>query len=333
MKKKKIVAIGGRNGPLLIGKALKGEEDLDISLVVSTLDSGRSTGVIRDIFHIPAPGDIRSSFSEFATKNKKLAKFLEYRARVKNSQLEGIAFGNLLIGYLSDKYKDFSSGLEFLNQLFKPRINILPVTTKSTHLWAELVDGTILKGEVNVRKPGMKAKKHLYCQPKVKASPHVLIAIKEADLIIFGPGGLYCSLIACLVVGGMKKAISESKAKKVYIANTSTQTGQTDNFSHYDHIKILLKYLGRKNLDYVIINSNRLTDKQLKVLKKEKLVSLSLGVTEKQKIKNLKIKLILADLIESEKETLKRGLWNKQNAIYHQAEKLKLILRSILDSF
>ena len=90
-----------------------------------------------------------------------------------------------------------------------------------------------------------------------KAYAPALDAIVNADLIILGPGSLYTSVIPNLLVSGVVDAIRWSRGTTVYACNVATQTGETDHFTATDHIRAVVEYLGRGNLDYAVVNSNR----------------------------------------------------------------------------
>ena len=97
---------------------------------------------------------------------------------------------------------------------------------------------------------------------------HAAAAIKAADMIILAPGDLYNSIIANLVIGGMKPAIKNSRAKLVYIVNLMTLNSQTHNFTASTHVKEIEKYAGRK-VDYIVVNSQPIKPEIVRAYKRE----------------------------------------------------------------
>ena len=88
---------------------------------------------------------------------------------------------------------------------------------------------------------------------KPKALPAALEAIREADLLLLGPGSLYTSVIPNLLVAGVPEAIRESDALKIYICNIMTQDGETEGYTAADHLEALMDH-GAK-VDLCLANS------------------------------------------------------------------------------
>ena len=76
-------------------------------------------------------------------------------------------------------------------------------------------------------------------------NPKVFAAIKSADLIIFSSGSLLTSIIPHLIDKTLVKAINGAASPKMYVCNLFTQPGETDDFSVYDHVAYLERYLGK----------------------------------------------------------------------------------------
>jgi uncharacterized cofD-like protein len=76
----------------------------------------------------------------------------------------------------------------------------------------------------------------------INAPEKALLAIKEADQIIIGPGSLYTSLLAALSAEGIREAIETSEGRKIYIANLQQQKYETFGYNIADHIRALNKH-------------------------------------------------------------------------------------------
>src|SRR5438132_1121215 len=87
---------------------------------------------------------------------------------------------------------------------------------------------------------------------------HRFATDKSAELngIAFGPGSLYTTVCACLLVPDIARAISEARGLVVYVANTTTQPGQTDEVTLSEHVAAVLDYLGGTGLDVALLNSD-----------------------------------------------------------------------------
>ena len=135
------------------------------------------------------------------------------------------------------------------------RGRVLPATLDDMKLVAEMEDGRIIKGESNIPEAHGRIKR-LFTDPKhCKALEDVIAAIKDADLIILGPGSLYTSVIPNLLVDEISQEIVKSKAKKIYVCNIMTQPGETDGYAVSDHVKALMQHANsRRIVDAVLVN-------------------------------------------------------------------------------
>jgi len=112
-----------------------------------------------------------------------------------------------------------------------------------------------VRGELCVRATGKAPIAELFLDPKeARVSEGALRAIREADLIVLGPGGLYCSVLPGILPLPVRDAIRERRGKTAYICNTTTQPGQTDGFDATAHVREVLRYLGDGHLDYALLN-------------------------------------------------------------------------------
>ncbi len=269
----KVVVIGGGTGSYTV---LVGLKNLPLSLtsIVTMMDSGGSSGRLRDELGTLPPGDIRQSIIALSTDintNLVLRKLFDYRF-TNGSGLEGHNFGNLFVSALTKTTGSMDKAVDAISKVFNVEGTVLPVTLDDVHLVAAYSDGEIIRGEHNIDDPKFKKIKKIkkvWLEPKASAFPGALSAIAQADLIILGPGDLFTSLIANLCVEGIANAIRASKAKKAYIVNLMTKFGQTDNFGAREHVEKIEKYLGEK-LDFILINNEKLPTDILKRYKLER---------------------------------------------------------------
>ena len=251
-----VVAIGGGTGLSNLLRGLK-QHDIDITAIVTVADDGGSTGRIRREYDIPAPGDLRNCIVALADDESLVSELFQYRFDRDGSDLKGHSLGNLFITALTQVTGSFEQAVLEFGKVVNIRGRVMPSTLENIDLCAELVDGTTVLGESSIS--GDKAPiRRVYLSPEQPdAYPPALDAILNADLIILGPGSLYTSVIPNLLVSGVVDAIKWSRGIAVYACNVATQKGETDHFTATDHIKAVVEYLGRGNLDYAIVNGNR----------------------------------------------------------------------------
>ena len=207
-------------------------------------------------------------------------------------------------------------------------IQILPVTTHNTHVCAELVDGTLLEQELNVRALGKPAIRHVFIQDRMaRAYPPALEAISQADLITIGPGSLFTSVLACLAFDELSAAIQHSHAKTVYVCNNTTQPGQTDGFNLYDHVCQIKGYLNGR-LDFVLINSRAPSEQLRAQYAKDNVAVLLPTGAELEHIRALGVTAIVRDLAQLTDG--KRELWDKQDSIRHDPDAVAAALMELM---
>ncbi|RLJ71313.1 putative cofD-like protein [Hydrogenivirga caldilitoris] len=256
----KAVAIGGGTGLSTLLKGLKrevGETIDELSAIVTVADSGGSTGRLRKIYNIPAPGDIRNCIVALSESEDIMQSLFQYRFR--GDGLGGHAFGNLFLTALTDITGSFLEAVKLTSQILRTKGNIIPSTIEDVHLVARFSDGTVVEGEEEITEYGKKgvAKiEEIWIEPEsAKAPIEAIAAIEKANIILFGPGSLYTSIIPNLLIKDIRKAVNRSPALKVLIVNAMTQPGETDEFTAYDHMKTFLKFTGLKGIDAVIVNT------------------------------------------------------------------------------
>lgn len=267
MIRKKIVVIGGGTGTFTVLSGLKHIPNIDISVIVSMMDSGGSNRVIRDEFGLLPTSDIRQCILALASVNsdKTLRELFNYRY-TQGTGISGMTFGNLFMAALTDILKSQDKAIEETCRMLDVKGKVIPVTFDNSQLVATYDNGVQVLGEHYIDEPSKKTIYHritnLEVFPKAKINNEATKAIKDADLIILGPGDLYTSILCNVVVDGMAKRIATSKAKKLYVANIMTRFGQTDGFGLKEHIEEIERYLGKGVLNYCLYNDAKFVSKK-----------------------------------------------------------------------
>lgn len=258
----RIVALGGGTGLPVVLKGLAkralprdGEPGVNITAVVAMADDGGSSGRLRRTRGMVPPGDVRNCLVALAGGKSALSELFQFRFGGQKG-LAGHAVGNLLLAALTELKGDFLEAVKVSATMLGSHGQVLPSTLAPVQLVAHLDDNTKLVGERFLSSvKGRVRKVSLYpaMPPPVEG---VIEAIREADLITLGPGSLYSSVLPNLLVDGVAKALRETRALKVMVANLMTQPGETDGMSGIDHVKAIIEHVGPV-VDVVLFNATK----------------------------------------------------------------------------
>ena len=236
-----IVAIGGGTGLSTLLKGLKNYSN-NITAIVTVSDDGGSSGVLRKQLGVQPPGDIRNCLAALSNEEPTLTRLFQYRFSG-GSGLEGHSFGNLFLSALTTITGSLEKAVQASSKVLAVQGQVLPATNIDVMLWAELEDGEKIFGESNISQSKKMISRIGYLPENPSALPSALESIKEADLIVLGPGSLYTSLLPNLLVPEIVDSLLKSKAPKIYISNLMTQPGETDGLDVYQHVKAIEKQL------------------------------------------------------------------------------------------
>ena len=258
MYMKKVVIFGGGSG---LSQLLKGLKlfPIEITAVVTVADNGASSGRLRKELKIPAVGDVSKVMLSMANVSDDLIDLINYRF-VKSKTLGNHSVKNLLLTALLDMKGSFDKAIPVLADILDLKGTVLPLTEDSINLVGITIDGKKIYGEEQITKCASKID-YVEYDKKFTVNPKVFSAIKNADLIIFSSGSLLTSIIPHLIDKELVDAINKAASPKMYVCNLFTQPGETDDFSVYDHVAYLEKYLGKDSLDVVIANNTIMSSK------------------------------------------------------------------------
>ena len=217
----KIVAVGGGTGLSMLLRGIKNITN-NVTAVVTVGDDGGSSGRLREEMGVLPPGDIRNCIAALADDEDLVTKLFQYRFKT-GEGLEGHSFGNLFLTALCSITGDMVRAVKESSNVLSIRGRVLPSTLDDMKLVAEMEDGRIIHGESNIPEAHGKIKR-LFTDPQdCKPLPDVIEAIRDAELIILGPGSLYTSVTPNLLIKEIAHEIAISKAKKIYVCNIMTQ--------------------------------------------------------------------------------------------------------------
>lgn len=319
--RRKVLTIGGGSGQYALLSGLRDIKDIEITAVASMADNGGSTGRLRDELGVLPPGDVLKCLIALSPL-RDVAQKIMLKTLNGDKRLKGHKAGNMLISMLAQYTGSFSAAIKTLSELLEVSGRVLPGTTDKATLVAELVDGTRIYGESSIDIPKGSQReqiKDLFLVPhhngSISAYPPVTEAIINSDYILIGPGDLYTSILASLIVPGIKEAVQNTPAKIIYVLNIMTKFGETHNYDGSDFVREVERYLERP-LDGIICNNRKPNDKVLSKYLAEKA-----EFVEIDKIRNRKANCMIyeADLLDS-----------SENTVRHDPKKLASLIQAIL---
>lgn len=233
-----------------------------LTAVVTVSDDGGSSGRLRRDFEVLPPGDVRNCIVALADDEDLLARLFQYRFP-NGGALTGHSFGNLFLTALTGITGDFYQAVLTAESILSVRGKILPATLTPVQLRARGRSGRVYEGESAVGRSG-EALEALELSPSAPpAFPPALEALGEADLILLGPGSLYTSVVANLLIPAIPPALEDSAAPVVLVMNLMTQPGETDGMDAVDHLEAVHRYAGQGAVDRVLVNGTPLPAPQV----------------------------------------------------------------------
>jgi uncharacterized cofD-like protein len=273
-----IVTLGGGTGQYHILRALRllkarvPEYTKKITAIPTTSDSGGSSGVLRFDYHIVAPGDISQCVLGLHPKPEEGAWLFGHRFT--GGMLHGHTTRNIIVATALQKFGPSQMALDAIRDTFCLDGDIAPATFSETQVHILLKNGTVLTCEDEIYHADMVSAggvDRIWLEPSVVPNPRALQAIRKADIIIVCPGSLYCSIIPNLLVDGIAKALCESSAMKVYVANLMNQRGHVPiGWTAFDHVRCISNYLQQDFFDTVIVNAQTPNERQVMLYEPEK---------------------------------------------------------------
>jgi uncharacterized cofD-like protein len=273
-----IVAFGGGSGLSILLKGLASHVPrVRVTAVIAVTDDGGSSGELRRWFGLPALGDARKCLSA-VVPDPDWAELLEHRFAA-SPELHRHALGNFLLAAATQRAGRLSEALGSVSSLMKARVRLLPMSDVPAALVAQRATGQIVRGQsVQSRLAG--PIERVWTEPELVApAPAVLQAIAGADVILFGPGSLFTSVLASTRAAGISRAISRSGALRVLVQNLTTQRGETDGFGLREHVAAVQAHLGPRSIDVALVHRWNGEPPQQGILRDRRALE-SLGVAE-----------------------------------------------------
>ena len=319
---KQITVLGGGTGSYVVLSGLK-KYEIDLSAIVTMMDSGGSTGRLRDQLGVLPPGDLRQCLVALSEAPLLWRKLFLYR--FENGDLSGHNFGNIFLSALQKCSANYHEVIETASFVLKTKGEVVPVTYDHADICVEYEDGKFLKGEkfIDSNFQTKSRIKKTYLQPEAQPNPQAINKITEAEYLIIGPGDIYTSIVPIFLVNKIKETLAKSKGKIIYVLNLMTKLGQTPNYKAKDHVRDLENYIGRK-IDYIIINNGTIPQNILKWYEDhgEKKVE--------DDIKEESYQVIREDLIDRSEISKDKSDKLYRSILRHDSEKLAMVINKLL---
>jgi uncharacterized cofD-like protein len=317
---KRICTLGGGTGNYVVLRGLK-EYPVDLTAIVTMADDGGSTGILRDELGVLPAGDVRQCIVALSESSDLMRNLMNYR--FDESFLSGHAFGNIFLSALEKVTGSFETAIEEVSRVLNIRGKVVPVTTQHVRLKMMLNNRKLLESEKEIYLSNEidQGYSTIFLDPYPKANPEAISRIMNADAIVIGPGGLYTSVIANLLVDGVVESLRKTRAIKIFVVNLMNRKGQTTGFKLSDYMRELELFLGEGVIDYIVVNSQRPPKELIDRYSEEgDLVECDL----------VDSRVIQARLLGSIDKANKRDLL-KRNLIRHDSDRLARILIHIIE--
>lgn len=277
---RRVVALGGGTGLPAVLRGLKGlvrsGHVSNLTAVVTMSDDGGSSGRLRRSRHIPPPGDLRNCLVALAAEEDLLAGLFQHRYAEGDAELGGHTLGNLILAALAEQTGDFLTAVERSSRVLRTAGRILPVTLEHVTLEAELENGTWLRGESAIGRCRDGIRRVALRPRKVAVTPGIVEAIRQADLVVLGPGSLFTSVAPNLVVGDVARALRETTAIRVMVANLVGEAGEANGLGLADHLRVVHEHAEGEIVDALVVNDGPIDDATLERYREEGTAPLTL---------------------------------------------------------
>lgn len=268
-----VVALGGGTGLPTVLRGLRASlfesgrwdperDQARLTAIATVADDGGSSGMLRASYQLPSPGDIRNCLLALAGGDPALSEVFDFRF-TRGSEVAGHSLGNLILTALTELEQDFSRAVARVGRMLSIRGRVLPSTTQNVMLCAELADGTVIEGESRIAGARSPIRRLRLRPSDASALPEALDALDRSDLIVIGPGSLYSSLVAVLLVRELPEAIARSRARVVLVMNLMTEPSETDGHTGVDHLLAISRHAPTIPIHDILINTAPLAPEQI----------------------------------------------------------------------
>jgi uncharacterized cofD-like protein len=167
-----------------------------------------------------------------------------------SGEMRGHVVGNLLIVSLWEQLGDSVAALDWVGRLLGARGRVLPMALTPIDISAEVrgLDPsdpsalTTVRGQVAIASSPGSIESISLIPPDLRPCPEAVTAVREADMVVLGPGSWFTSVLPHLMVPALREALVETDAHLVVVVNLAPQDGETEGYAAADHLAVLLDH-------------------------------------------------------------------------------------------
>jgi uncharacterized cofD-like protein len=234
----KVVALGGGHGLAVTLTALR-LLGVEPTAVVAVADDGGSSGRLRRDLGLLPPGDLRKALLALADPAGEARELFEYR--FERGDLAGHNLGNLSLAALADLRGGFLEALAAAGAWLRVHGQVLPSTLVPVRLCGQ-VEGRTVHGQVAIGQARGRVQAVWLDPPQPAAVPEAVAAVRDAELVLLGPGSTFTSVVPNLLVPELGRAVAAASDRVVYICNLEAQQGETSGFAPEGHLAAILAH-------------------------------------------------------------------------------------------
>ncbi|UQX90168.1 2-phospho-L-lactate transferase CofD family protein [Jatrophihabitans telluris] len=223
----------------------------------------------------PTPPGADNPFATAAPANRPdlavdWAEILQHRMGG-HGALAGHPIGNLLLTGLLELYADDPvRALDLAASVVAAQGRVLPMASRPLDLIAEVTSTDPddpqrfrrIRGQSSIAATPGRVASIALVPVDARACPEAVEAIRNADVVLLGPGSWYTSVIPHLLVRELAEAIVTTQALVVTILNLAPQAGETDGFSPEEHLRVLRAVREDLRVDAVIADADAVSDSE-----------------------------------------------------------------------
>lgn len=285
----KIVAIGGGEGLAALLKSLKIFSN-NVTAIVNVVDDEKNGSENLSV------QEIKKAMVALASKENALGDFFSHR--ICSGELRGRNAGNVFFETINDMNENnLSKTIEHISKIIDMRGTVIPATLDNVTIGAVLTDGSRVIGkryiEEVIEDKNVGIEKVFLVPERCAPAPEVIKSIKEADVIIIGPGSLYMGIIPTLLIREISDTIRKSDATKIFISNIMTEKNQTNDYSLSDYINTIHEHAGKGLFNHCIFSDSDIMPEYIRRYNRE---GADLIEFDKAKLKDMKLDILVADL-------------------------------------
>ena len=254
---RRVVALGGGTGLPAVLRGLRDRvvwgEVASLTAVVTMADDGGSSGRLRRSRGVPPPGDVRNCLVALAAEEDLLSGIFQHRYDGEE-ELGGHNLGNLILAALAEQTGSFLKAVEVSSRVLRTLGRILPVTLEDVSLEATLEDGSRLVGESAIGGCDKRIRQLALQPTNARPTRGVVETIASADLVVIGPGSLFTSVLPNLALDEVSRALRQTEAIRVLVANLVCDCGEASGLELHDHLQVIHRHAGERIVDAMLVH-------------------------------------------------------------------------------